>query len=229
MKRQIISGAILSVALFMGSSSVLAATISLDLDVVTPGIQNSLTLNPGSELEYEVVFIGDGVTQFDTLALNVAYNSAGQVLASTSQQPIAGSVADAAPLMALDIFSANPVSSGDTLALGNLPTPAGFSESLGGVGLSSVGGMAFPLLAEGETISLFHSSLYGVSEGTSDLELTGFPFGADAELSLDGNGIPVELQGASVTVVPLPPALWLFVAGLWGLIRFSRGSTLQEG
>jgi hypothetical protein len=227
MKRQIISGAILSVALFMVSSSASAATISFDLDVIAPGIQNTRIINPGSEFEFEVVFTGDGVTQFDTFALNVAYNNSGQVLASTSQQPIAGTIADTAPLMALDIFSGSSVSGGDTLTLGNLPTPEGFSEGLGGAGLSSVGGMAFPQLAEGETISLFHSSLHGVSYGTSLLELTGYPFGVDTELSLGGNGVAVELQGALLTVVPLPPAVWLFMAGLLGLIRIGHESALR--
>jgi hypothetical protein len=60
--------AIFMIYLFILSSNSLAATLSIDLDPDTTGIQTSYDLALGSELDFEVVFTGDGVTQFDTFA-----------------------------------------------------------------------------------------------------------------------------------------------------------------
>jgi hypothetical protein len=70
-----------------------------------------------------------------------------------------------------------------------------FANGLDGVGVSSVGGLPFSLLAQDERIGLF-----------------------GAELSLAGVHVPVTLEGASVTVVPIPAAVWLFASGVMGLL-----------
>jgi hypothetical protein len=219
--------AILSIALcFLGGGISKAATLSLDLDRDTPGIQSTRTLNLDSAFAFEVVFTGDGATQFDTFALDVVYTSPQIMLHS----PLAGPIVDDVSLMALDIYGANAVSSGDALTRGSMPIPLGFEGGLGGVGVSSVGGMPFPLLGQDETIGLFSGSLTPRNGDTSMLALSGFPFGVGAELSLGGERVPVTLQGATLTIVPLPPAVWLFATGVLSLlgIRRWRGTPMDS-
>jgi hypothetical protein len=201
-----------------------AATLSLDLDTDTPGIQSTRTINPGSLLEFEVVFSGDGTTRFDTFALDVVYSSPQVALNS----PTAGPIVDTAPLMALDLYGANTLSSGDTLTQGNLPSPVGFAGGLGGVGAASLGGMPFPLLGQNETVGLFSGHL--TTQTSSILALTGYPFGVGAELALGGETVPVTLQGASVNLVPLPAAGWLFATGVLTILggMYRRRSNEQR-
>ncbi|MGD8910931.1 MAG: VCBS repeat-containing protein, partial [Chromatiales bacterium] len=226
MKDRTCFSAIFAITLFvLVNDSASAAIISFDLDSTTPGIQTSRTLTLGSEVQFEVVFTGDGTTLFDTFALDVVYNHSGLIPSIHAHSPTAGSLVDSAPLMALDLYSATSVSAGDALTQGNMPMPLGFDDGLGGVGASSLGGSPFPLLGPDETIGLFRFNLTALHGGTSTLALSGYPFGVGAELSLAGESVPVSLQGATVTVVPLPPAVWLFVTG--GLIllgiRHSKG------
>jgi hypothetical protein len=211
--------AILSIVLcFLIGGTSKAATLSLDLDRNTPGIQSTRTLSPGSALAFEVVFSGDGTTQFDTFALDVLHTSPQVSLHS----PFAGPIADGAPLMALDLYGANAVSSGDALTLGTMPIPLGFEGGLGGVGVSSVGGMPFPLLGQDETVGLFSGSLTAHNIGLSNLALSGYPFGVGAELSLVGERVQVTLQEATVTIIPLPPVVWLFASGVLTLLGIRR-------
>jgi hypothetical protein len=210
--------AIFMIYLFILSSNSLAATLSIDLDPDTTGIQTSYDLALGSELDFEVVFTGDGVTQFDTFALDVIYNNP----AFSLHNPVVGSLADGAPMLAMDIYAGRPVNVGDLLTPGNMPTALGFDGGFGGVGYSSIGGMAFPLLAEGETIGLFQGSLIATELGSGTLALTGFPFGAGAELSLAGESVLVDLEESTVQVVPLPPAIWLFVTGVLAMLGVER-------
>jgi hypothetical protein len=206
-----------------------AATLYLDLDINTPGIQDSLTLSPGSDYEVGIVFSGDGSTQFDSFAFDLVYTSS----VVGVHTPVAGAVVDSAPLMAFDIYGAVPVSSGDPLAQGSMPIPLGFVGGLGGVGASSVGGMPFPLIGEDESVGLFSVSLNALEVGASNLALTGYPFGIGAGLSLAGESVPVTLKGATVTVVPVPPALLLFASGMLALFGIGRrenksGITLKK-
>jgi hypothetical protein len=157
------------------------------------------------------------MTQFDTFALDVLYNSPGQYSPVSLHSPVAGMVTDSAPIMALDIYGATVVNSGDDLTRGNLPVPQDYDDSLGSVGITSVGDMPFPIIGEGETIGLFSGSVTALHNGATTLALSGFPFGVDAELSLGGESIPVTLEGAEITVVPLPAAVWLFITGLLAL------------
>jgi hypothetical protein len=113
-----------------------SATLSIDLDPDTPGIQSSRTLTLGNEYGFDVVFIGDGTTQFDTFAMDVLYRSDHTQFMSLDN-PVAGSVVADVPIMALDIHSATSVSNGDTLATGNSQLPLGYDGNLGVVGISS--------------------------------------------------------------------------------------------
>jgi hypothetical protein len=219
MKQHTLSRTLLALTLLiLGNTLSNAATLSLDLDIHTPGIQNSLTLNQGSDYQVGVVFTGDGTTQFDTFALDLVHGSA----IVDVHNPTAGAIADSAPLMAFDIYGATQVNSGDTLTQGSMPAPLGYDDGLGGIGVSSLGGMPFPLLGEDETVGLFSASLSALRVGTGTLALTGYPFGIGAGLSLAGAPVPVTLEGATVTVVPVPPALWLFATGALGLLGVGR-------
>jgi hypothetical protein len=200
--------------LLLGAQISSAATLSLDLDIHAPGIQSNRSLNPGDSFEIGVIFTGDGSSQFDTFAFDLIHDSD----AISLRNPVAGSIVDSAPMMALDLYGADPLSSGDQLTQGSMPIPLGFENGLGGVGVSSVGGLPFSLLAQDERIGLFSASLFAQHNGTSILTLSGYPFGVGAELSLAGTNVPVTLEGATVTVVPIPAAIWLFASGVMGFL-----------
>jgi hypothetical protein len=223
MKEYQFYSAIFALSLSILGSDASAASLSIDLDSTTQGIQTNRTLTPGNEYEFSVVFTGDGVTQFDTFAMDVVYSSANQTSSINLHNPVAGMVADSAPLFALDIYNASIVNSGGSLSQGNIPVPLGYDGSLGSVGLSSVGGMPFPLIGEDETVELFSGSITAMQGGMVNMVLSGFPFGVGAELSLGGESVSVELAGADVTVVPVPAAAWLFMTGLVTLFGIRGG------
>jgi hypothetical protein len=209
---------IFGMALFISCCNISsAATISLDLDSNTPGIQSTRTLNPGGTYEFEVVYTGDGTTQFDTFSLDVVNTYFNNTPFIDLHSPVAGSVVDGTQTMIMDIHGANPVGNGDALTQGNMPIPSGYDDGLGGVGLASLGGIPFPLVGEDEMVSLFRGSLTTLLAGNGTLRLTGFPFGVGTELSLGGESVPVTLEDAEIAVVPLPPAVWLFVTGVMTL------------
>jgi len=223
MRNKPVVSVFLAFALFGKGGEVSAApVIAVDLDTNVLGIQATRTIDPGDQFSVDIVYTGDGDAVFDTFALDVVFNDVGMVLSLTSENPIAGPIADTAPTLALNLFSASPVVSGDALAIDNFLVPLGYDDGLGGIGISSVGGTPFPLVGDGETIGLFRLSLSAASQGTSTVASTGFPFGANAELALAGAPVPVTLQRATMTVVPLPPALWLFATGLLTLLRAKR-------
>jgi hypothetical protein len=201
-----------------------AATLSLDLDPNTLGIQAFQTLNPGGTYEFDVVYTGDGITQFDTFAMDVIYNSIDMMGSVDVSRPVAGTVASSAPLMALDLYSGDMVNSADSLTQGSMPLPLGYEAGLGGVGIASVGGSPFSLVGENETVTLFSVSFTLLGSGTGELELTGYPFGVGAELSLAGESVDVSLEGAEIAVVPLPAAVWLFLPGVLGVLGFRRSA-----
>jgi hypothetical protein len=210
---------LLSLALLLCASTVSnAATLAIDLDIHTSGIQSSATLVPGNDYQFKVVFSGDGSTVFDTFALDVVHDTSGVAVHS----PLAGAAVDRAPLMAFDIHGTTQVSANDSLTPGTMPHPLGFEGALGGIGVSSLGGMPFSLIGEDQTIGFFSTSLTPLSTGTTTLELTGYPFGIGTGLNLAGEHAPVVPQGAIITVVPVPLALWLFVSGLLGLLGIGK-------
>ncbi|MEJ2612745.1 MAG: hypothetical protein P8179_22470, partial [Candidatus Thiodiazotropha sp.] len=143
MKEQKFSTAFLTLfLLFLDIQVSNAATLSLDLDIHAPGIQSSRNLSLGDSYEIGIVFTGDGSSQFDTFAFDLVHDSD----AISLRNPVAGSIVDTAPMMALDLYGADPLSSGDQLTQGRIPIPLGFENGLGGVGVSSVGGLPFSLL-----------------------------------------------------------------------------------
>jgi hypothetical protein len=228
MEKSTLSNVLLTLVLTLTVNSFSnAATLAIDLDIHTPGIQNSATLILGNDHRFEVVFTGDGTTLFDTFALDLVHDTPGVAVHS----PLAGAIVESAPLMAFDIYGANQLSANAPLTPGSTPTPQGFVGGLGGVGMSSLGGSPFNLAGEDETIGLFSVSLSPLEAGITNLALTGYPFGIGAGLSSAGAHVPVTLQGATVTVVPIPPALWLFASGLLGLfgIRQRRGARNHVG
>ncbi len=223
MRNKPVIGAILATVFFtLGGAASATPVISVDLDTSTPGIQATRTLDPGDPFAVDILYTGDGQAVFDTFSLDVVFNDAGSVLSLASENPIAGLIADTAPTLALDVFGGSPVTSGNALTVDSFQVPLGFDEGLGGVGISSVGGTPFSLVGDGETIGLFRLNLNAAFAGTSTVAITGFPFGADAELALAGAPVPVTLQSATVNVVPLPPTLWLFAAGLLTLFGAGR-------
>jgi hypothetical protein len=225
MKYRTLSNSLLAFALsLLCCTQSSAATLSLDLDIQTPGIQNSRALTPGNAYEIGVVYTGDGLSVFDTFALDLVHDTSAVAVDS----PVAGAIADTAPSMAFDIYGAAQVVSGDTLNQGNMPTPLGFNHGLGGVGVTSLGGMPFSLVAEDDSVRLFSAGLTARGNGASTLALTGYPFGVGAELSLAGESVPVTLEGATVTMVPVPAALWLFTSGVVGLFGIGRWSAVRD-
>ncbi len=223
MKNKLIVGATLTIFCFTLSGTASAIpVISVDLDIGTPGLQATRTVDPGDPFAVDILYTGDGAAIFDTFTLDVVFNDAGNALSLASENPTAGAIADTAPIFALDVFGGSPVTSGTALTTDSFQVPLGFNDGLGGVGMSSLGGTPFPLVGNGETIDLFRLNLIAGSGGTSTVATTGFPFGANAELALAGAPLPVTLQSGSVSVIPLPPALWLFATGLLTLLGTGR-------
>jgi hypothetical protein len=221
MKDQKYSNAIFAITLFfLSGMSAHAATISIDLDMDSAGIQTSRTLSPGDTFDFGVVYTGDGATQFDTFAFDVVHETDYVDL----HGPVAGAIVDSAPMLALDIYGATPVSSGDPLTQGSTPLLLGFEEGLGGVGVSSVGGMPFSLVGDDESVGLFSASMSVLDfvGGPQNLALTGYPFGVGAGLSLAGEHVPVNLQQATIQVIPLPAAFWLFASGVIALLGMRK-------
>jgi hypothetical protein len=229
MRNKPVVGAILAIAGFcLGGEVGAMPVISVDLDTSALGIQATRTLAPGDAFSVDIVYTGDGEAVFDTFALDVVFNNTGTVLSLPVQNPTAGPIADTAPTLALDVFGALPVTSGGALTIDSFLAPLGFEDGLGGVGISSVGGTPFPLVGDGETIGLFRLNLSAAFPGTSTVASTGFPFGANAELALAGVSVPVTLQSATVTVVPVPPALGLLATGLLMLLGAGRRTRLNR-
>ena len=113
---------------------------AVDLDPLTPGIQSSLTVAPGTTFTVDVVLddLGLGAaTSFDLVLLDALFNDAGLVLGLTpATTPIAGALAalpgtaDAASAVPILVAPGSPLAVGPSLAL----APP-FTSSLGGVGL----------------------------------------------------------------------------------------------
>ena len=229
MRTKPLVSAICTIALFgLGVEVSAAPVIAVDLNTTVAGIQPTRTIAAGNEFLVDIVYTGDGQAIFDTFTLDVVFNDAGTVLSLTSEDPSAGPIADTAPTLALDFFGSVPVASGDALTVDSFPVRQGFDDGLGGVSIASVGDTPFPMVSDGETIGLFRLGLRAVSLGTSTVASTGFPFGANAELALAGTPVPATLESATVTVVPVPPALALLAAGLLVLLGAGRRTGLNR-
>ena len=207
---------------------------AVDLDPLTPGIQSSLTVAPGTTFTVDVVLddLGLGAaTSFDLVLLDVLFNDAGLVLGLTpATTPIAGALAalpgtaDAASAVPILVAPGSPLAVGPSLAL----APP-FTSSLGGVGLFNP--TSFLSFALASPPSIFSLSIDALMSGTSSIFAPGAVPGSELTLGNAGpgtfppTGTPVEfptLLSATVTVTPEPTTLALFAFGLAGLGLVAR-------
>jgi hypothetical protein len=218
----------LTVAIVRSAS---AAVIAIDLDAATAGIQGTLTVSQGANLSAQVVYIGDGASLFDSVAFDVAFNqSGGGSVVSLASGPAAGLLADQS-LFALDIVAGTPTAQGASLGTGNNGAPGGFSDNLGGVGLTSLGSpfsaVPFPTTAFGNGVatSIVTLNIVASAPGQTLLDVFGFP-GGSPFLALAGSAVGADILGARLTVeaspVPLPSMLVPFAFVTVGAIRMRR-------
>ena len=197
--RSLFAPLLLLLATWVLADSAAALTLAIDLDIATPGIQSTRTVGLGQSFAVDVVLVGDGVTLFDEVILDIGYNDGVPVLVSGP-----GSV------VALDLISTVAMAWDVTVPtvgppLGPPPAalvPLGFAPSL--PYLSSEGGFGyytfpgdFPVVGAGVEITVAGTTLTGVAPGSSTVAPLASPGGA---LFLGSFPIPATLVGATVTV-----------------------------
>lgn len=195
-----------------------AAIISVDTNPLMPGIQSSLTVDPGDTFTVDILISDDGTsptpTVFDTVILETFFNSAGAVLGLGTSGPIAGTLAGIPGT--LDLFGGFvPTAPGTPLGTGpSFPAPP-FSSGSGTVGL--LGSLA---IAPGPATSIFSIDFTALVPGTSTILAAGSPPGSPA-LAFGGLPIAVTLApgtitvtGGATTTVPEPSTILGFWAAL---------------
>jgi len=193
-------------------------TLSIDLDTGSPGIQSTRTTAVGDSIDIAVVLTGDGVTVFDTTIFDLAFNSGSAVIAlAPGGAPTAGELADQAPLLALDAFGGIPIASGSPL----IPHDPLATNSLGGIGMQSLG-LVFPLVGSGVDTRVALMTFDALAAGPTALDL-GTVTSPDFVLALNGVGLQVELQSASLIVrsgaAPEPGTLLIALAAALACVR----------
>ena len=179
----------------VGTENVMATPmISMDMDALTSGIQSNISIDPGDRFVASIVLTGDGVTRFDTVALDVAFNDGGGQIANLQdarilttfpidsdfapQNPVIGSGIDGAE----DLFCSQqqnrlcaPTTFGDEISRGGSAAPAGFADSLGGVAFGSSVENPFStrVLGNGESIDLLFLGFQDAGLGGSNTFLVG--------------------------------------------------------
>jgi hypothetical protein len=147
----------------------------------------------------------------------------------------------------IDVISNNPAGGGDLILFGFDIDPNGLATglSLDSIQLGSLfdsitsvadvaGAIALstpPGSTDGQSVTLATLSFTATGTGTQQLFVSGFlSDGPDYGLYFEDFFFDQDVIAlTSITIVPLPPALWLFGAGLLGLIGLSRRSKLSRG
>jgi len=208
------------------------AVISIDMDPLTPGIQNTLTVTQGDMFSIEVLIGDDGQTPspvtFDTLLLELSYNNAGAVLGPGSAGFIGGDLAGNSPF-AIDLFGTPPPvlsSTGGPLTAGPSSPVLGYANGSGAVGLFDP---TLFILTPGSTLSVLSYEFAALAAGNSTILPAGSPPGSPV-LALGGQPVAAQLLSGSVTVernvsaVPEPHSATLMIIGsaCIGAIQFRR-------
>jgi hypothetical protein len=98
-----------------------------------------------------------------------------------------------------------------------LTANCGGAGEINGIAFGNFGGLA----ASGSTL-VGSLSFTGMNLGTSSLAMADNDLPAGSWFDVSGALIDMTYEGASVNVVPVPAAVWLFGSGLLGLIGVAR-------
>jgi hypothetical protein len=199
-------------------------TIAIDLDTALPGIQTTRAASLGETFAVDVVLIGDGVTAFDEVILDVGYNDAAPVLASGPGSVVAlalsATVATAWDVTVPTVAPPLPAPPAALASLGFAPV-APYTASEGGFGYYTFPG-DFPVVGAGVGVTVAGFLLTAVGVGTSTVEPTPT---TGAALYLGSMPVPATFASGTVTV-PEPATGALLLLGLVALGARSRRRSL---
>jgi hypothetical protein len=134
-------------------------------------------------------------------------------------------------MLEIEIFGMNPGSEYDQLFVDGL-VDLNADSGLGGLldvnlGYSASVGDMFTIV-ENDDIDLITATFFGMAEGGTFSEVYDNQIFEFAISYVGGTGNDIVLNVASVSVVPVPPAVWLFGSGLFGLVSVARRRQLKS-